>query len=158
MTEISEQVFVLTDSAMIHTPTCSHVAHQVTEQPRGYAVSEYAYEDAGRDADGHHLVRERHVETPAPNYRAHYVTLEQIGALTRKYRRCTLCSPDVPEWQAPPAKPTRVVARYLQARHIGRGVEGAGTLESIRVILHTSDGDVEVGIDEQVVFAPRRSV
>lgn len=147
-------VFVLTASGMVHAPTCYHVAHQVTEQPREYTIPSVSYEDAGVDTDGHRLVRERYIEEPAPKYSARYITLSELAALTHKYRRCSTCSPEVPAWQPPPAKATRVVARHLQERHLGRVVDGLGALESIRVVLHTSEGDLEVGIDEHVYFSP----
>lgn len=152
------EAFVLTDNGVVHEVTCSHVVHQVEQHERGYEVQAFPeHEFIGHDSNGWSMYRERPATKPADPYSAHYVTASDLASRRARYRRCRTCAPDVAEWVKPERKPTSIRARSLTASHLGRVVQGAGELVGISVVLHTTDGDLVVAMDDRVALEPRRA-
>lgn len=151
------ETFVLTDNGVVHEVTCGYIAHQVEERQLPYEVpGTPEIEFLGHDSDGWSVYRDRQEMVPAGTYRAHYVTTAELAGRRARYRRCRTCAPDVAEWIKPERKPTSIRARSLTTSHLGRVVQGAGELVGISVVLHTTDGDPVVAMDDHVALEPRR--
>jgi hypothetical protein len=132
------------------------VRHQVEERERPHSELLVEHEFLDAEDDGWQLHRERRTVVSAGTYSARYVTAEDLKAGTAKYRRCRICAPDAPSWDATSPKPISVSARNLGSHHIGREVEGGGVIEGIRIVVETTAGDVELSLDEALLLMPRR--
>lgn len=82
-------------SSMVHSGDCPTIQHQVRQESYPVAPN-YLYFPAGVDSEGNELLVGKQVEEHS-NYSAHYATTEELAQYPRKYLRCKVCSPDVPE-------------------------------------------------------------
>lgn len=111
-------------------------------------------------ADGSRLLIERRGEPISDLYTPVLVTPEELSRVTRKYVRCRLCAPAVPDYAAPDRTRSKQAAN-LQRTDLGRRT-AAGVLERFT---HDAEG-VTVTIDgvsqtltpsTPIVFMPKPS-
>ncbi len=145
------------DTAVVHTEDCVTIQHQVQHDVREHEGG-YVYEHLGKDADGNSILRET-LRRGAIHYRARFVSGDELSKLSRRYRRCQRCAPDVPESRRV-ANPelARMLALSITAKHLGREFSGIGTLVEVRMSRHGyeligEDGALRVPLDGSVEYA-----
>jgi hypothetical protein len=152
--------FVWNDSAkgrpVVHTVDCSAIQHQVRgdEFP---AQGPMVYDEIGVDENGNSIYREsRAYEWDA--YRAFYKSADEVARSGRVYRRCRVCSPDIPDYVPPlPSDQREVLARSIKPKHFGRRFLEIGALEEVRMfadryVLVGSEGTTETPLDGRVRY------
>lgn len=149
--------FVLTDNKVlrVHAVDCPSVAHLVRgdRKPNGYGQSDM--EVAGQDERGRPLYREVRYEV-FDAYSATYITREGLSALSRKYQRCRVCAPDVPEVTKNGHALTRVIKpESLTPDHIGRHFIDVGVLT--RVVI-SGEGYVLEGNAGSAQYPPKATL
>lgn len=144
------------DVAVVHTEDCGTIQHQVRHDVREHEGG-YVYEHLGKDADGNSILRET-PRTGAIHYWARFVTVDELSKLSRRYRRCQHCAPDVPESRrAANPELARMLARSITAKHLGRQFAEIGPLVEVRLSrsgyeLIGEDGALAVPLDGSVEY------
>lgn len=142
--------------AVAHTFDCPSIQHQV----RGDEYEEqqgFSYDYIGKSDEGYSLVLEKR-EEGVGHYSARYMTVEDLLAYPRKYRRCRTCAPPVPESPRNGPRDTRSIrVRSLNETHIGRRIVGLGILAEIRItarhlILRSQDKSLKLTHDSSVEY------
>ncbi|MBZ4488086.1 hypothetical protein LQ938_11570 [Microbacterium sp. cx-55] len=116
--------------AVVHTSACGTIQHQV-QQAVKWEDGGYSYEYVGKNDDGDSVILEK-PNSSVTHYEALLVTVDELVAWPRRYRRCQVCSPNVPD--SPRTGRSDIVRMRPQSigiRHFGREFIGIGPLVAI---------------------------
>lgn len=132
--------------SVVHRPSCPTIQHQVNGDVRqelpagGFQVIE-SY------PDGTALVGANEgVDTWL--YEAVYVTPEELLTSRRRYRRCGVCAPDVPDAPGPSLE-RAIRGESLRRHHLGREFRGIGRLREYRC---TESGWTLIGVHGEMIL------
>lgn len=132
--------------AMVHTPECRTIKHQVNENIRE-AYPRWDYEPVGTDGQDREIY-EKTLLFDIRKYEAVYMTLSSLWASGLKYRTCSVCKPDIPERNYP--TPYSIEAAKLSEKHLGKEFIGWGVLERFTITgLLNADGSKNIIVDAE---------